>query len=279
MGRAPQKYCAMKKIIIRIVVALFLLLVIGVAVVFFSLNSIVKKGVETEGPRMTKVEVRLGAADISPFSGSGALSQLFVGNPDGYKTPFAIQMGSVKVGVKVGSVFSDTVVVDEINIQDPEITIEGTLDGNNLKTILDNLKGSDSAQSQAASTPAAPAATGAKTSKKFIVKDLVLAGAKVHVNVSGFGKSVAQTVTIPDIHLQNIGNGDGGATPAQLAMQVLKPVLDEAVVAAANELKSQGLDELQKRGSEELSKATKGVLTNTGDLNKAASGVLTNLFK
>ena len=41
-------------------------------------------------------------------------------------------MGSIKVGVKIGSVFSDTVVVDEINIQDPEITLEGTLDGNNL---------------------------------------------------------------------------------------------------------------------------------------------------
>jgi uncharacterized protein involved in outer membrane biogenesis len=259
----------MKKIIIGIVVTLLVLVVIVLTVVYFSLNSIVKKGVETVGPQMTKVEVRLGAADISPFSGSGSLSQLFVGNPDGYKTPFAIQMGSIKVGVKIGSVFSDTVVVDEINIQDPEITLEGTLDGNNLGKILDNLKGSDSAPEKQAG---APAASGG-TAKKFIIKDLVLSGAKVHVNVSGFGKSVAQTVAIPDLHLQNIGNGEGGVTPAQLSWQILQPVLNEALIVAADELKKQGVQQLQKELNKELQKQG-----NT-QLNKAAQGALTNLFK
>jgi len=256
----------MKKIVIGVSVTVFVLLVIALAAVFFSLNSIVKKGVETVGPQMTKVEVRLGAADISPFSGSGSLSQLFVGNPDGYKTPFAIQMGGIKVGVKIGSVFSDTVVVDEINIQDPEITLEGTLDGNNLSKILDNLKGSGGTQAQPV---AAPAASGAQTTKKFLVKDLVLTGAKLHVNVSGFGKSVAQTVAIPDLHLQNIGNAEGGVTPAQLCWQILQPVLNEAVAAAADELKKQGVQELQKQLQKQ---------GNT-ELNRAAQGVLTNLFK
>jgi uncharacterized protein involved in outer membrane biogenesis len=261
----------MKKIIIGIVVTLVVLVVVALAVVFFSLNSIVKKGVETVGPQMTKVEVRLGSADISPFSGSGSLNQLFVGNPDGYKTPFAIQMGSIKVGVKIGSVFSDTVVVDEINIQDPEITLEGTLDGNNLNTILNNLRGSGPAPEK---QPAAPAAAASeKPSKKFIVKDIVLSGAKVHVNVSGFGKSVAQTVTIPDLHLQNVGNADGGATPAQLAMQILQPVLNEAIVVATDELKKQGVQQLQNEVNKELQKQ------NNPELNKAAQGVLTNLFK
>jgi uncharacterized protein involved in outer membrane biogenesis len=260
----------MKKIIIGIVVTLVVLVVVALAVVFFSLNSIVKKGVETVGPQMTKVEVRLGSADISPFSGSGSLNQLFVGNPDGYKTPFAIQMGSIKVGVKIGSVFSDTVVVDEINIQDPEITLEGTLDGNNLNTILNNLKGSGPAPEK---QPAAPAPTSEKPSKKFIVKDIVLSGAKVHVNVSGFGKSVARTVAIPDLHLQNVGNGDGGATPAQLAMQILQPVLNEAIVVATDELKKQGAQQLQNQVNKELQKQ------NNPELNRAAQGVLTNLFK
>ena len=260
----------MKKIIIGIVVTLVVLVVVALAVVFFSLNSIVKKGVETVGPQMTKVEVRLGSADISPFSGSGSLNQLFVGNPDGYKTPFAIQMGSIKVGVKIGSVFSDTVVVDEINIQDPEITLEGTLDGNNLSTILNNL--TESGGTQAKSTNA-PAASGEKTSKKFIVKDIVLSGAKVHVNVSGFGKSVAQTVSIPDLHLQNVGNGDGGVTPAQLSWQILQPVLAEAAKAAEDELKKQGTQQLQNELNKQLQKQ------NNPELNRAAQGVLTNLFK
>jgi uncharacterized protein involved in outer membrane biogenesis len=255
----------MKKIILGILVALVLLVVVAVTAVFLSLNSIVKKGVETAGPEMTKVALRLGSANISPLSGSGSLNQLFVGNPDGYKTPFAMQMGSIKVGVKLGSVFSDTVVVDEIDIQDPEITLEGTLDGNNLNTILNNVKGSDTSRPQPTN---APAASGG-TSKKFIVKDLVLSGAKVHINVSGFGKSVARTVSIPDIHLQNIGNGEGGATPAELTWQVLQPVLNEAVAVAAKELEKQGVQQLEKQLQKQ----------GNSDLNRAAQGVLTNLFK
>src|SRR5580693_312377 len=99
----------MKKIILRIAIVIVVLVLVFLTVVFLKLNTIVKKGVETVGPALTKVEVRLDAADISPFSGSGKLSGLFVGNPEGYKTPSAIQVGSIKLSVKVGSVLSDII--------------------------------------------------------------------------------------------------------------------------------------------------------------------------
>src|SRR5581483_10914712 len=121
----------MKKIIVRIGLVMVVLVVVALAVVFFSLDSIVKKGVETMGPEMTKVDVRLGAAKISPIGGSGELNKLFVGNPEGYKTASAIEMGDIKVGVKISSVLSDTIVVNEVNIQGPQITLEGSLTGKN----------------------------------------------------------------------------------------------------------------------------------------------------
>src|ERR1700676_3221633 len=102
----------MKKIIIGILVAVFALVLVALLVVFFSLNSIVKKGVETVGPIITKVDVKLGSASISPFSGSGELSKLFVGNPEGYKSPSAMQVEDMKLGVSIGSVMSDVIVVN-----------------------------------------------------------------------------------------------------------------------------------------------------------------------
>src|SRR5262245_36239020 len=99
----------MKKTLIRVAIVLVVLLVVAVVVVFASLNSIVKKGVETVGPQLTKVEIRLGGVKLSPFSGSGQLSQLFVGNPAGYKTESAMKVGDVKVSVDVGSLLSDTI--------------------------------------------------------------------------------------------------------------------------------------------------------------------------
>src|SRR4051812_22431848 len=101
----------MKKWVLRIVIVVAVLVVVALALVFFNLNSIVKKGVETVGPQLTKVDVKLGAAKLSPLNGNGELSKLFVGNPEGYKTPSAIQVGNVKVAVKLRSVLSNTIVV------------------------------------------------------------------------------------------------------------------------------------------------------------------------
>lgn len=222
----------MKKIIIRIVTVLILLVILALVVVFFSLNSIVKKGIETVGPELTKVDVKVDAVDISPFSGSGKLTKLFVGNPHDFKTAYAMQMGSIKLGVQIGSVTADTIVINEINIQSPEIQFDGGLSGNNLSTILDNLKSSSSSSPASTNAPAQPA--GQKKEKKFIVKDFVLQGAKLHLNVTGFGIPMSQTVSIPDIHMQDLGTAEGGLTAAQLGEKIAQPIYDAAYKAAGN---------------------------------------------
>ena len=71
---------------------------------------------------------------------------MFVGNPEGYQTPSAIKLGDIALAVEPGSLLSDTLVVDEINIQAPEITFEGTLSGNNLSKILQNLEAATGAE-------------------------------------------------------------------------------------------------------------------------------------
>ncbi len=247
----------MKKLFLRIGLGGVVLIALVLVVVFFSLNSIVKKGVETLGPEMTRVDVRLGSADISPFSGGGRLSQLFVGNPEGFKTPSAIQMGDIKVGVKVSSVLKDVIVINEINIQAPEITLEGGLSGNNLSKILDNVSGADEKQK------AAPAATGAKKEKKFCVKELVIDGGKINLSLdmSILGGKPA-TIPLPSIHLQNIGTEDNGVTAAELVKDIMKPLLDGVLDAAKKEIASggKGLENLGKGGVNDAKKAVGGVI-------------------
>jgi uncharacterized protein involved in outer membrane biogenesis len=254
----------MKKIILRIGLVVVLLAIIALVVVFFSLNSIVKKGVETVGPQLTKVEVRLGSADISPFSGSGKLSKLFVGNPDGYKTPSAIEMGVVKVGVSISSVMSDTIVVNEVNVQAPEITLEGNLTGaNNLSKIMDNLNSSSADdKKQQAEAPAAK-----KPEKKFIVKDFVINDGKINLSLNmGILGGKSATIPLPPIHLQNIGEKGNGVTAAELAQQVMKPLL-AAVLDSAKTAVASGVKDI------------KNLDTNSAaQINKAAQGV-TDLFK
>jgi hypothetical protein len=249
----------MKKWIIRLVIAGVVVVVVALVAVFLSLNTIVKKGVETVGPQLTKVEVKLGSASISPLSGGGKLANLFVGNPAGFKTSSAIKMGSVKVAVEIGSVLTDTIVVKEINIQSPEITFEGGLSGNNISKILDNVKAANGGDQPAAKTgEAAPAAQ--KSQKKFIVKDMVIEGAKLHASLTGLGGKQV-TLPLPPLHLQNIGSPGNGVTPGELVEQILKPLLASSVTAVEKGITDIGknVGEIGKDASKEVNKVTKGL--------------------
>jgi hypothetical protein len=248
----------MKKWIIRIVGGLVALLIIVLLVVFLSLNVIVKKGVETVGPQLTKVTVTLGSADISPLSGGCQLKDLFVGNPDGYKTPSAIKLGSVKVAVDIGSVMSDTITINEINIQSPEITFEGGFGGNNLSTILNNVKGSGTDNGEASASGTKP--TAANGGKKFIVKDIVIEGAELHASLTGLGGKEL-TLPLPTLHLQNIGSQGNGVTASQLVDQILTPLLSSVTDAVKNGVTglAGGAEGLGKNAGSAVQGVTKGL--------------------
>jgi uncharacterized protein involved in outer membrane biogenesis len=249
----------MKKIIMWAGLGIIVLGVVALVVVFFTLDSIVKKGVETLGPDITRVEVRLGSAKISPIGGSGELANLFVGNPNGYKTASAIETRGVKVSVKIGSVFSDTIVVDEVNIQAPQITLEGSLTGkNNLSAILDNVTAyGGSGQPHKTGSDA----SAKKSQKKFIVKDLVINGGKITLSISGLGQNFSEPVPLPTLHLHDIGTAQNGVTADQLVTAILKPLLASTTKAAADQVVNLGgkLKNLGKTGVDGLGNAVKGL--------------------
>jgi len=243
----------MKKIIIRIALGVVILVIVALVVVFFSLNTIVKRGVETVGPKLTQVDMRLKAAELSPLSGNGRLTGLFVGNPQGYQTPSAIQVGDIKVGLQISSVMSDTLVVDQVNIQAPELTFEGSLAGNNLSKILANVEAASGGDQTTKKEPSA-----GKSGKKFYVKDLVVQGGKIHVSVSGLGGTSA-TLPLPELHLQNIGSKENGVTAAELASQILKPLLASATKVATENVANlgKGVQSLGKEATGQVDQATK----------------------
>src|SRR5258708_5371275 len=220
----------MKKFLVRsFMVLLFLLIAAAIAVHFF-LDAAIKKGVETVGPELTKVTVRLDSASISLLSGAGSLKGLVVGNPEGFKTPSAISVGIASLAVKPGSLLSDKIIIESINVQAPEITFETDLRANNLKKILANVEAS------AGSDPKAPAADkdkAAKPAKKLQVNDFAISGGKIRVSVTAMGGKAA-TVPLPTIHLQNLGSGPEGITPAELTGLVLQAIESSAAKASAD---------------------------------------------
>jgi hypothetical protein len=216
----------MEKKFWSIVIGLLVLVAVGAIVAGFFLDPIVKKSVETGGPKITKTSITLDAVDLSLLTGSAQVKGLVVGNPEGCKTPQAIRVGTIRVGVDPFSVFSDKIIVRSVAVESPEITFEGGLGGNNLSKILDNVNGT--AQNGG---PVSTNAVGqTKSAKKIEVDDLLITGAKVHVLLTGLGGKET-TLDLPDIHLTNLGKGTDGLTAIDLTRRVLGEIVSATVKA------------------------------------------------
>ena len=261
----------MKKIVIKIAVVAAFLIVVALVVSFLFLGSIIKKGVETVGPSITKTEMKLDSATLSALSGAGTLKGFVLGNPEGFKTGQAVKVGSTSVGVKPMSVFGDKVHVTHVRVEAPEITFEVqglNVMANNLSKILDNVTAT-AGDTSAKPADSKPAAKSEGASKKLQVDEFLIAGARLNVSSTMLGGKQV-TVTLPEIRLTNLGQGPDGITAAELTKRVLNDVVTASIPAAEKALKdaakgvTDAVKDLTKGGTNSLDKVTKGV----GDLFK-----------
>ncbi len=245
---------AMKKVLL-IVAVLAVVAVVALFVVGSNLDGIVKQAVETAGPKITQTSVTLDGVGLSPRSGSGAIKGLTIGNPGGYSSPYAIKLGEAKLEIDPASVLSDKIHVKSIAVTDPHITIEGGFGDNNLKKILANIDSFTAGEKSGA-------ATGPGPKKKLQVDDFLLSGAKVDVKFALLGGKPL-SVTLPDIHLTNLGSGGEGITPGELSKRVFNAVLEQVIPAVTAQIGNLG---------------GLGKDLGKGALDKAAGG-LGDLFK
>jgi hypothetical protein len=214
-----------------VIAFILLVLIIGVIVMIgFNLDRIVKTTIVTVAPSITKTPVSLDSVKLSLLTGSASLNGLVIGNPDGYKTPFAISVGKAAAGLSPASLLSDKIVVHSVEVRAPEITFEGNpLGDNNLKQLINNLSGP--------TDPNATKTAAGKPAKKLQVDDFLVTGAKVHASITGLDSLTSLagistngfTLTIPDIHLSNLGQGPEGITGAELAKMVLNQISAAAI--------------------------------------------------
>ncbi len=218
----------MKKALLIIVgIVLILLVAVGIGVGFFLGNG-VKAAVNNLGPKATQSKVVLGEARISPFTGKATLSSLTVGNPAGWSDKPAFSLAQVHVDVAPGSFFKQTIVINELVIDQAEFNYETTLFSSNIKTLLNNIEQYTGQAEAAAAKDGKP--------RKFIVKKLRFLNSKATVVVGGS----ALAVPLPEIKLDDIGTAEGGVTGTQVALVVMRDVLTTVGTASAQALSKDG---------------------------------------
>lgn len=221
-------------------------LIAGALVYFFGssmLNSSVKKGVETIGPKVTQTTVTLETVNLSPFSGGGTLKGLNVGNPEGFNSEHIFKLGQIDIQVDTGTIFSDKIVIDEIIINSPEMSYEKTLTNSNVKQLLKNIE----AFTGPTDDPEPAPETDAGAKKQVVIRKLLIEEGTIYVGAMGVG----QTVKLPRIEMNDIGEDRNRMTAPEAINQVLSKVLSnigpaianagEISKAAAEAIKTQGL--------------------------------------
>jgi uncharacterized protein involved in outer membrane biogenesis len=209
--------------------ALVAVVVVAVVVLSFFLGGIVTAGVNNFGPKITQTKLTLGGASISPLTGSGTLSNLVVGNPQGWSENNLCSLGKIHLAVAPFSVLGDRILIHEIVIDAPEFNYETKLIASNVNDLLKNI---EQATGGGKKDPAAAPTTKEGKPIRIEVKSFRLTNGKVRLGVGGAGA----TLPMPPITLTDIGTKEGGVTPDQLAFAVMKSVTSSIVTATASAL-------------------------------------------
>ena len=205
-----------------------------------NLNGIVAGVIESQGSAATQTSVRVTGVDIQLTDASAALSGLSIGNPEGFSGN-AIELGGFSVRLDASSLTSDTIVVEDITVDGARINMLQQTGGNNLQKLLANL------QSMAPEEASESEAAG----KKVIIDQFTLNGASASVSIPALNET--REVSLPTIVVQGIGRESNGATAAQVAEQILRPVVEKAIASAS-------VEAAKDRVGKEIGKAVDGLL-------------------
>ncbi|MFW5836596.1 MAG: hypothetical protein ACOCVM_01205 [Desulfovibrionaceae bacterium] len=229
----------MKKAILAFV-ALTALLAL---VLFFSLNSIIENGVESFGTKTLGAEVALESASVSFLSGEGRLDGLSVANPDGYPEGKALLARSIRVAIDLASLFSDVIVIHEINVEDPVVNFATGAQGSNINALLRNAR--DSAKASDKKVEQAPSEE--KKPKRVVVDEVRIEGGQVSLRLTDVGAETPR-VSFDPIVMRNVGQGGDAVTAAEVFYEVFEKLAGTIFKAAlsvggqAEQLLRQGLD-------------------------------------
>lgn len=232
----------------KILVALGVIVVVLAAAVYFllsNLDRIVAAAIGKYGSEATGTSVKVSSVRIKLGEGAGSISGLQIGNPGGFSTPNAVSLGSISIAVDTGSLTGDPVVIETIKVSSPRIAYEINESGvANIDEIKKNV------EAYQKSIVSGKGEGGKKEGgKKLLIRSLVVEGGQVDVLVAALGGKPLQA-KLPRIALRNLG-GKGGATPGEIAAQVLDPLVRQAIAAAS----STGIEQYLGKRAEDVQKA------------------------
>jgi hypothetical protein len=235
------------------------------------IDKVLKVAVEKAGTKQLGVGVTVEKVHLNIFSGSIAINGLKIKNPAGYQYENMLEAGSISAKANIGSLFSDVVEVNQIDINDIAVVIEQKGLASNMSEVLKNTKGDSEAK-----TDTKPAE---EKGKNVHIASLDIANIGVTAKLLPIpGKADSIKLNIDKLHFSDIGGKE--TTLGETVSRIFKEI--SAAIAA----KGAGIipDNMVGSISDSLgsiSKTGEALLKSTGadkEVEKVTEG-LKGLFK
>jgi len=228
--------------------AILILIVVVVLVINFSINWVLKTGIETAATRALNVGVSVERVELSIMGGRLGLGNLLVNNPPGYQHDRLLELKDAEIEVSMRSLLSDVVDIKQIKLDGVNVVLEQRgISGNNLQDIIQNISASSAKEEPK------------KTGKKLHIDNLEISNVTVKVKLLPVpGRADTVELKLTTIKMANLG-ADDKLDAARLSSKIL--------LAIANGVAEQGVGVLPK----EMVNTMRSALDKTMDLGKAVS--------
>lgn len=237
-------------------------------------QSVVRSLVHKYGSEAVGTDVSIGKINLSLLDGKGGVSDIEVANPKGYSSENIIRLGNVSVSVDIKSLSKNTIVINEIRVDKPEVTYEILdLQHNNVKDILANLQKNSSSTAETKSTE-----TDSSSSKQVAIKKVTISGGAVTVMSNLLGGTQSLSANLPTINIKNIGSENQGVSIEDGLSRIFKELLNSTTkIVSGMDLSSLtgSLKDVASGAAETAEDAAKGV----GEAAKSVGSGVTDGLK
>lgn len=221
----------------------------------FCLGFTIKCTLNNLGTSIVGADVKVEDVQLRPFRGKVYIKNLVVGAPEGFKTDI-FHLTTLDVDYDFWSLFSDTIVINEIIIEDPIVSYELKGLNSNIGKLMEHF---ETKQKEAKKTETTEA-------KKVIIKHFKFSGGKVQIASTTLGGAA---IPLPVIELYGIGEKSGGVTALEATGEIIYSI-GKGVIVAAKDL---------ALGATDVIGDTAGATVNAvGDAAKAVGGFVGGLF-
>lgn len=216
--------------------------VIGLTGVYMGRDALIKKTVETAGPKFLQTSVTLGKVDFRPVQGHLTLQDLHIGNPKGFSDRDLFALKSISIDLQPKTLFGNKIIINKIMIDNVSAHYEIANGTNNIAVVQKNVAGKPKPASAKSAVPAAKE-TG-KPEKTVVIKDLTLKDAEVSAAISG----ISMSLPLPTIHMKDIGENKPSTFKEALAsvLNVFSTETLKAIAGATSEAVKSGSDSIGK---------------------------------